>query len=109
MWTYRLKQQQNIVSLFACYLVVWSEFVCLEFMFVPFFPFFDTFCSFRACFGGLLNPPARQRLLTLPPSLRHVPVQLCVLSALPLQHEGEHGNVRGSSESEDVIPSTPLH
>lgn len=63
--------------------------------------FFDL--SNRTRFRGLPNPSARQRLLTLPPTLRHVPVQLCVLPALPLQHEGEHGNLRGSGEGEDFF------
>lgn len=70
----------NTVTLFSSYLA----------MEVDTFVFFY---SFRTCFRGLSNPPARQRLFTLPPPLRHVPVQLCVLSTIPLQHEGEHGNV----------------
>lgn len=56
----------------------------------------------RARFGGLPYPPACQRLLALPPSLRHVSVQLCVLPAFALQHEGKHGNLWGSSKSKET-------
>ena len=97
-------ERNRICSGFTDYLTVHVQFVHLEFKVVLFF-FFDVCFTFRTCFRGLPNPPARQRLLTLPPSLRHVPLQLCVLPALPLQHEGEHGNVWGSSEGEDIVPA----
>lgn len=54
----------------------------------------------RAHLRGVPHSPARQYLLALPPSLRHVPMQLCVLPALPLQHEGERGHLWGSGEGE---------
>lgn len=88
----QIGQNKQTVTHFAKYVAVKVEFVGLEFKFVLFF-LSDLFNAFRPCFRGLPNPPARQRLFTLPPSIRHVPVQLCVLPALPLQHEGEHGNL----------------
>lgn len=53
---------------------------------------------YRPRFRRVPDPPARQRLLALPPPVRHVPLQLHLLPALSLQHEGEHGHVRGGGE-----------
>ena len=44
--------------------------------------------------GGVHDPPARRRLLPVPPAVRHVSLQLCLLPEGPLQHEGEHGDLR---------------
>lgn len=42
---------------------------------------------------GVPYPSACERLLSVPSAVWHVPLQLCLLPALPLQHEGERGDL----------------